>query len=70
MHSFIRIAILTLFGLAPITALQAQGTAPTADAAKSAAAATSKRTDVYHVFFGYAALGKWNCFFRSRARLK
>ena len=30
MHSFIRIAILALFGLAPISALQAQGTTPAA----------------------------------------
>jgi hypothetical protein len=52
MHSFIRIAILTLVGLAPITALQAQGTAP------AAATSSSKRTDVYHVFFGYAVPGK------------
>src|SRR4030095_982823 len=52
MHSFIRIAILTLVGLAPITALQAQGTAP------AAATSRSTRTDVYHVFFGYAVPGK------------
>ena len=31
MHSFIRIVILALFGLAPITALQAQGTSPAAE---------------------------------------
>ena len=58
MHSFIRIVILALFGLAPITALQAQGTSPAAKSEKSAAAATSKRTDVYHVFIVKAALGK------------
>ena len=52
MQSFIRIFILALFGLAPITALQAQGTTP------AAATSSPKRTDVYHVFFGYAALGK------------
>jgi len=58
MQLFIRIAILTLIGLTPITALQAQGRAPTIDADKSAATSIPKRTDVYHVFFGYAAPGK------------
>ncbi len=56
MQSFIRILVLALFGLLPIGALQAQGTKPTAE--KSAAAANSKRPDVYHVFIVKAALGK------------
>ncbi len=50
MQSFIRILILTLLGATPLT-LQAQSPAP-------AAAANPKRTDVYHVFFVKAALGK------------
>jgi hypothetical protein len=58
MQSFIRILILTLFGLAPVTALQAQGTSPAAKSEKSATASTSKRTDLYHIFFGYAVPGK------------
>ena len=57
MHSFIRIFILTLFGLAPISALQAQGTAPAAEL-PNRLHSPSKRTDVYHVFFGYAVPGK------------
>ena len=52
MQSFIRIFILALFGLAPISALQAQGTTP------AASTSSPKRTDVYHVFFGYAVPGK------------
>jgi len=55
MQLIIRIAILTLTGLVPITVLQAQSTASTN---KSAAATTSKRTDVYHVFFVKATAGK------------
>ena len=45
---------LALLVLLPLTALQAQQPSPAA--AKSAA--TAKRTDVYHVFFAKAALGK------------
>lgn len=58
MQSFIRIIILTAFGLAPITLLQAQGTAPTTTTENSRAASSPKRTEVYHVLFGYAAPGK------------
>lgn len=58
MQSFIRIFTLTLFGLAPITALHAQDTTPAAKTEKSTTASSPKRTDVYHVFFGYAAPGK------------
>lgn len=57
MQSFIRILILALFGLAPSTLLQAQDPTP-AGTGKPAAAAAGKRTDVYHVFFVKAALGK------------
>jgi hypothetical protein len=56
MHSFIRILILALVGLVPMTASQAQGTSPATKSEKPAAAA--KRTDVYHVFIVKAALGK------------
>lgn len=56
MHSFIRILVLALFGLAPL-AVQAQETKPKTEPS-STEASTSKRTDVYHVFFGYAAPGK------------
>ena len=56
MQLFIRLLILTLLGSAPITALQAQDASP-AKSEKSAAA-SPKRTDVYHVFFVKAALGK------------
>lgn len=58
MQSFIRIFILTLFGLLPITALQGQGTTPAAKVEKPAATSNAGRTDVYHVFFVKAALGK------------
>jgi hypothetical protein len=58
MQSFIRILILALLGLVPIAALQAQGASPAAKSEKSSTAATSKRTDVYHVFIVKAALGK------------
>ena len=58
MQSFIRIFILTVFGLVPITALQAQGTTPATTTEKATATSSSKRTDVYHVFFGYATPGK------------
>jgi hypothetical protein len=58
MQSFIRILILALVGLVPITASQAQGTSPAAKSEKPAAASASKRTDIYHVFFVKAAPGK------------
>ncbi len=57
MQTFIRIFILTLFGLAPVTALQAQESTPAAKPEK-APTSSSKRTDVYHVFFVKAAVGK------------
>ncbi len=55
MQKFIRLFMITFFGFACATALQAQGSSP---AAKPGNADASKRTDVYHVFFGYAAPGK------------
>jgi hypothetical protein len=58
MYQFTRIIMLTLLGLAPITALQAQGTAPAAKTEKPAATTNPSRTDVYHVFFVKAAPGK------------
>jgi hypothetical protein len=58
MQSFIRIIILTVAGLVPITLLQAQGTSTTSATDKSASGSGAKRTDVYHVLFGYAAPGK------------
>lgn len=54
MQPFLRVLILALIGLVPITALQAQGTTP----AVKTSASSPKRTDVYHVFFVKAALGK------------
>jgi hypothetical protein len=58
MQSFIRILILTVFSLAPVATLQAQGNTPAAGAEKSAATSNPKRTDVYHVFFVQATPGK------------
>ena len=58
MKLFTRTFILILLGLVPITALQAQGTAPAAKTEKPAATTNPKRTDVYHVFFVKAAVGK------------
>lgn len=57
MQTLTRLTISTFLSFALAAALQAQDTSP---AAKSANAATSnaKATDVYHVFFGYAAPGK------------
>ena len=58
MKSLIAILILTLFGWAPLTALQAQDASPAAKMEKSTTPSNAKRTDVYHVFFVKAALGK------------
>ena len=54
MQTFIRLIISTFLSFACAAALQAQSS----PAAKSANADASKATDVYHVFFGYAAPGK------------
>ncbi len=54
-----QIAIITLSGLLPFTFVHGQGTSKTSTAGKSAApAGVGKRTDVYHVHFTKAALGK------------
>ena len=48
------IVTLALLALLPLSTLHAQQPSPAA----ASAAATSKRTDIYHVFFAKAALGK------------
>jgi hypothetical protein len=54
-----QIAVITLFGVLPLTVLQAQGTSKTAASGKAGApAGAGKRPDVYHVHFTKAALGK------------
>ncbi len=58
MQSLNRILILTLLCWVPITALQAQEASPAAKPGKTAPVADSKRSEVYHVFFAKAALGK------------
>jgi hypothetical protein len=55
MQTLIRLTISMFLSFAFATALQAQGSSP---AAKSGNTDASKATDVYHVFFGYAAPGK------------
>jgi hypothetical protein len=50
------IIAITLFALLPVTLVQAQGTAKLA--ATKTVAGAGKRTDVYHVHFTKAALGK------------
>ncbi|MGI8955477.1 MAG: hypothetical protein ACR2II_00990 [Chthoniobacterales bacterium] len=57
MQSLIRILALTLLGLAPVASICAQSPTPAEGSAQSAAM-SNKRTDVYHVFFVKAALGK------------
>lgn len=57
MQSIIRIFTLALFASAPVAPLYAQSASPAASPAK-AAASSNKRTEVYHVFFVKAALGK------------
>ncbi|CAN5517995.1 hypothetical protein BH20VER3_BH20VER3_11240 [soil metagenome] len=56
MQSFI--LILSLFGLLPMAALQAQTTTPAPSPAEAAATSSGNATDVYHVFIAKAALGK------------
>ncbi|MEO8044407.1 MAG: hypothetical protein ABI674_05830 [Spartobacteria bacterium] len=58
MQSFTRILTLILLGLVPIASLHAQAPSTAASPAKSGAATSGKRTEVYHVFFVKAALGK------------
>jgi hypothetical protein len=57
MKSLTSIIAITLFNLLPLTVVHAQGTTKSSE--KSAApAGAGKRTDVYHVHFTKAALGK------------
>ncbi len=59
MKSLTSILAITLCTMSPVTFVQAQGTPTAAVGAKSAApAGTGKRTDIYHVHFTKAALGK------------
>ena len=59
MQSIITIIAITLFGLLPATFVQGQTSPkPAAGGKQAAAAATGKRTEVYHVHFTKAALGK------------
>lgn len=54
-----QIAVIILSGFLPVTFVHGQGTSKTSTAGKSAApAGVGKRTDVYHVHFTKAALGK------------
>jgi hypothetical protein len=59
MKSITTVLAVALFGLLPVTLLHAQATSNPAAAQKSSApAGIGKRTDVYHVHFTKAALGK------------
>lgn len=58
MQILVRILTLTLLGGVPLTALQAQDASPAAKTEHTAPASNSKRSEVYHVFFAKAALGK------------
>jgi hypothetical protein len=59
MKSLTSILAITLFNLLPLTVVHAQRTPKSAASEKSAApAGAGKRTDVYHVHFAKAALGK------------
>ncbi len=59
MKSVTPVLAITLFSLLPATLIQAQGTPKSSPSEKTAApAGAGKRTDVYHVHFTKAALGK------------
>ena len=59
MKSTIAIIAITLFGLLPTTFVHGQTSPkPATGETKAAAAGAGKRTDVYHVHFAKAALGK------------
>ena len=59
MKSIITIVAITLFGLLPTTFVHGQTSPkPAAGAKQAATAGVGKRTDVYHVHFAKAALGK------------
>src|SRR5437016_11453760 len=52
------ILAITLFSLLPLTGVHAQGTTKSPEKSTAAPAGAGKRTDVYHVHFTKAALGK------------
>ena len=58
MKSIITITAITLLSLLPVTFIQAQDTPKTASDKRATIAGAGKRTDVYHVHFTKAALGK------------
>jgi hypothetical protein len=58
MKSIISIIAITLFGLSPVGFVQAQTSPKPGASEKSAIAGAGKRTDVYHVHFTKAAIGK------------
>src|SRR5438128_12700071 len=59
MKSVTPVLAITLFSLLPATLIRAQGTPkPSASEKAAAPAGAGKRTDVYHVHFTKAALGK------------
>jgi hypothetical protein len=59
MRSIVRILSISLLSLSFVPLAQAQGTSPSSGAEKAAVpAGAGKRTDVYHVHFTKAALGK------------
>src|SRR5437773_7439141 len=59
MKSIITIIAITSFGLLPVTVVHAQTSPkPAAGGKQAATAGAGKRTDVYHVHFTKAALGK------------
>ncbi|HTL79203.1 MAG TPA: hypothetical protein VL136_07320 [Candidatus Babeliales bacterium] len=58
MRSVVTIIAITLFGLLPTTFLHGQTSPKAATGKQAATAGVGKRTDVYHVHFTKAALGK------------
>ena len=58
MKSIVSITAITLLSLLPVTFVQAQDTPKGASEKRSTTAGAGKRTDVYHVHFTKAALGK------------
>jgi hypothetical protein len=58
MKSIITITAITLLSLLPVTVVQAQDTPKAASDKRAKIAGAGKRTDVYHVHFTKAALGK------------
>ena len=58
MKSIITITAITLLSLLPVTFVQAQDTPNAASDKRAKIAGAGKRTDVYHVHFTKAALGK------------